>query len=923
MPNQYRRVSAALFIFFTSIYTVFSQAAAQILESRRLALLIGNSAYQKNALPNPVNDAHDFGAMLSEAGFFTTVRTDLGLRDMEAAVRDFSLELHEGDIVLVFYAGHGIESGGLNYLIPIDNAGLQSEADLKYKAYAASRILDEVAARKAKFAMLILDACRDNPFPSRSGLGSRGLTVMAAPPQLESLILYSTAPGTTAADGSGRNSVFMRSLLAEIQTPNISVRDVFDRVGGAVKAATGGSQVPWLNSTPLSEPFIFFSGAQAEARATALSASAQSELQAQRAKISELEAARAKAKDDVARQNYDTQLATARALEAAKKLESERLKVESVRLADERKKAEAAAAAKRDFDATEAAKTAVLKNEAAKLRQEYESLVRADDSAPEFIRQINALEKALKEIGDRYEALRKDGEKGIESVYAQKAQAIKASLVMEPWENEPEFQDRTKSVYTDLDTKKSAEVAAYTASITKEQDSQEKELKEKLSIVSSQFSSTVYTQGGTSFDIQVGTFDRDKKIWPINIESNSPDFYFRAKIEYNIASAPDIGAAYRAFDTALKAGALAVDVDYLYSRTSSQKYVPAISSMLRLKDLSTGKVIVAVQQDIVAFYLINASPEQRLARPILKLSGILDGSKVFINNKEIVNLKGDFAVEPGEVTIIIKQPGYKVFSSKKNVLPGNVYTLEVAQQSVPFMEMVPVYGGTFSMGSDAGDNDEKPVHSVTISSFQMGKYEVTIGQYQNIMGSNSSWYLDGDEDPMSPIVNISWDNAVAFCNKLSEREGLQKVYTISDGSVSADFLKNGYRLPTEAEWEYAARGGASSHGYIYSGSSDLNMVAWHIDNSSSSIQPVGGKAPNELGIYDMSGNVREWCWDYYQNKYISLPSINPTGPYINSYRVIRGGGYLDLPFSLRITYRTSKHADDSDSDLSFRVVRRP
>ena len=318
MPNQYRRYSIALFIFFTSIYTVYSQGANLIPESRRLALLIGNSAYQKNALPNPVNDAHDFGAMLSEAGFSTTVRTDLGLRDMEAAVRDFSMELHEGDTVLVFYAGHGIESGGLNYLIPIDNAGLQSEADLKYKAYAASRILDDVAARKAKFVMLILDACRDNPFPSRSGLGSRGLTVMAAPPQLENLILYSTAPGTTAADGSGRNSVFMRSLLAEIQTPNISVRDVFDRVGGAVKAATGGSQIPWLNSTPLSEPFIFFSGAQAEARATALSASVQAELLAQRAKIADLEAARVKAKDDVARQNYDTQLATARALEAAK-----------------------------------------------------------------------------------------------------------------------------------------------------------------------------------------------------------------------------------------------------------------------------------------------------------------------------------------------------------------------------------------------------------------------------------------------------------------------------------------------------------------------------------------------------------------------------------------------------------------------------
>lgn len=143
-------------------------------EPGRQALVIGNSGYQKNALPNPVNDAQDFGAILREAGFTTMVRTNLDLRGMESAVRDFAASLSSGDTVLVFYAGHGVESGGINYLVPVDNSGLETEADLKYKAYAASRILDEVAVRKAGLVMLILDACRDNPFPSRSGAGDNG-----------------------------------------------------------------------------------------------------------------------------------------------------------------------------------------------------------------------------------------------------------------------------------------------------------------------------------------------------------------------------------------------------------------------------------------------------------------------------------------------------------------------------------------------------------------------------------------------------------------------------------------------------------------------------------------------------------------------------------------------------------------------------
>jgi formylglycine-generating enzyme required for sulfatase activity len=185
-------------------------------------------------------------------------------------------------------------------------------------------------------------------------------------------------------------------------------------------------------------------------------------------------------------------------------------------------------------------------------------------------------------------------------------------------------------------------------------------------------------------------------------------------------------------------------------------------------------------------------------------------------------------------------------------------------------EMVFVEGGTFSMGSviGIGDNDERPAHQVTVSSFHIGKYEITQRQWVAVMGSNPS-YFKGDN---LPVENVSWDDVHNFIKRLNSQTGKH------------------YRLPTEAEWEYAARGGRQSKGYTYSGSNNVDAVAWYGENSSNSTRPVGGKTPNELGIYDMSGNVWEWCYDWY-GAYSSTAQTNPTGPSSGSYRVGRGGSW--------------------------------
>ena len=230
--------------------------------------------------------------------------------------------------------------------------------------------------------------------------------------------------------------------------------------------------------------------------------------------------------------------------------------------------------------------------------------------------------------------------------------------------------------------------------------------------------------------------------------------------------------------------------------------------------------------------------------------------------------------------------------------------------------MVLVEGGTFQMGSNDGDSDEKPVHEVTVSSFYIGKYEVIQKEWREVMGTNPS-YFKGDN---LPVEQISWFQAVEYCNKLSIKEGLTPFYSGSGNNITCNWSANGYRLPTEAEWEYAARGGNKSKGYKYSGSNDVGSVAWYDSNPGSKTQAVGTKQANEIGIHDMSGNVWEWCWDWYDD-YASASQNNPRGATNGSSKVLRGGGWNSLGNYCRVSNRYGNNPGGSNSSVGFRVSR--
>lgn len=254
---------------------------------------------------------------------------------------------------------------------------------------------------------------------------------------------------------------------------------------------------------------------------------------------------------------------------------------------------------------------------------------------------------------------------------------------------------------------------------------------------------------------------------------------------------------------------------------------------------------------------------------------------------------------------------------------------------VPQEDMIEVQGGSFTMGSASGDVDEQPAHAVTLSSFYISKYEVTFDEYDMFCISTGRAAVPDYKQGRGkkPVGGVTWYDAVEFANWMSDSQGLAKAYTIvkagptqKDWTVSCDFAANGYRLPTEAEWEFAATG----RGLVptdYSGNPDLSVVGWFGGNSDMVAHEVGLKAANSLGIFDMSGNVWEWCWDWYAPYPASKVALKdykgPEAlPAAGAYKALRGGAWGRAEYYNRVTYRLYNAPDRTQTKVNgLRLVR--
>jgi uncharacterized caspase-like protein len=218
-------------------------ASATPVVPKRVALVIGNGAYASSPLANPPNDAKDMAALFRGADMRVVERTNLDLAGMEKALADFVKLLKGADSAVVYYAGHGVQVGGENYLVPVRET-VNSEAQVRSRSLAVSDLMERVKAAGVRTIILLLDACRDNPFPGSSRSGTRGLSVVPGVADVETLVAFATEPGKTAADGGGRIGVFTAALLKNLAQPGLNISEAMIQVRADVLAATGGEQQP-------------------------------------------------------------------------------------------------------------------------------------------------------------------------------------------------------------------------------------------------------------------------------------------------------------------------------------------------------------------------------------------------------------------------------------------------------------------------------------------------------------------------------------------------------------------------------------------------------------------------------------------------------------------------------------------------------
>ena len=297
------------------------------------------------------------------------------------------------------------------------------------------------------------------------------------------------------------------------------------------------------------------------------------------------------------------------------------------------------------------------------------------------------------------------------------------------------------------------------------------------------------------------------------------------------------------------------------------------------------------------------------------------GATIYIDGKEIGKTPRYIdEVLIGQRVLRLMKEGYEEYSETVSLAKGErkqvkaVLNKQEVQQSIETTTTASEYqtitiddvsftmklveGGTFQMGSNDSyaESDEKPVHDVTLSSYYIGETEVTQALWKAVMGNNPS-YFKGDN---LPVEHVSWKDCQEFIRKLNQKTGKQ------------------FRLPTEAEWEYAARGGKKSKGFKYAGSDNEDSVAWYYDNSNKQTHQVKGKLPNELGIFDMCGNIGEWCNDWY-GKYDGGTQINPIGSPSGSRRVLRGGGWHFDNNSCRALNRSYDFPNEKNYGIGFRL----
>ncbi len=625
----HRPLRFASFIVALLVFTVPLSAGP------RYALVIGNGAYAHvSALANPVNDASDVSATLENLGFEVTRLLDAGKGEIERAVDQLraSAARPGTEMALFYYSGHGVESEGINYLIPV-TADISDEYQLMDQAVSLDRVVNAMDRGQAAFTMVVLDACRDNPFFRTRSAGNRGLAAMSGGGK-GSMIVFATSPGEVALDGTGRNSPFSQAFMEHAPTPGVEISTLMRRINGTVQELTGGVQTPWFNASYTGE--VFLSAAEDLADTSARTDAINEELAALEAEIERRQAEIAAARSQEEKDRLEAEQRRARAQEAAKRLQAEQLaqiEAQARRVLEQR---EAEDALRAQMEAQVEAQRVSLTRQAEERRAQLEELRKQSPVGSgvwEQLETIAGINRAIADINARFDETIARTEREVNALYDGRIEAIRENNPKEPWDTADEYEELIARLTAGVETERTAEIDRRRAELQRNRESELVELRERLEARKAALNGREFTLGASATTVHVARFSAEQKRFPMEVRASNDDFAFVVPLAYTIDSQDRTVLReeyYRVF-SADQAGGLAGEITYTVFELYPDLWVlqPTQTRVVNLleDDAELGRVLTSAGEMIVG----TADGVERLSAVVRLESGIDEEAEILFN----------------------------------------------------------------------------------------------------------------------------------------------------------------------------------------------------------------------------------------------------------------------------------------------------
>ncbi len=805
-----------------------------------------------------------------------------------AKFQQMSRFIGKNDALFVFIASHGISDNDVGFILPHD--GSFSEF---YKNISMNDLRDVVGKIiRAKHIFYVIDACYSGSIlRQRGGEAKNDASFEYIKQMTKEPVRYALTAGdkgqTVLDGGPGGHSVFTGRFIEALKDADgfITGSELSTKISRKVFSDARDrrhKQTPQYGRLSGLGDFVLIK--KGGKRLDGVNA----DLKRIQLEKKKLESQFRNARNKQARELARLALQRKRAEEKRKKLEQSQLKLGEQRKAADRIRA---ARLQKDYLANRKRQQAQLervKQQVAARRKQMEALDGGADTAAGFLKKLGAIQRTIGGVKRSYDSSRNRELNKVQRYYRSRHNRV-ARLKSGMFESHKEFA-RRKKIETDTlgqneDNEKRKINTRYT-------DEKRKALKGLLRQQQALSVKNIFTAPKIRVKLHFAIFDKRRLAFPIQISCRYDGFiwnktYYHKIIAENLSERRLKGMKIL---NKIKAGAYKAELRYYLDMKTKRR----VFFSLTIIDITENGSV-----------LLEYSPARSAYLAQLKIKGTSrekrDSWKKFVRQDNLGKYKAK-----GISRIYFWHSKYQDEQFKLKQL--KLKKMKLKQMKLKQMKtagMVFVKGGSFNMGNIYNDGGmmHKRVHRVKVFSFWMGKYEVTQKEYRRVMRRNPSKHRRRSR----PVENVSFYDAVKYCNKRSRMEGLAPCYGIYDKNVSWNKKANGYRLPTEAEWEYAGRGGFSGVGsqFKYAGSNSLEAVGWYNDNSGSKTHPVGEKTPNQLGLYDMSGNVHEWCW---------------TIDWADG-RMAKGGHYWNSPSMMRLGDNQSFGMSYFNVNLGFRIVR--